>query len=151
MSGAPGPHSSFVVQLGGMVADEVAPPGAPRVSNDALVLLAALLTGDWATADASDERARAQASGIIAAYTQFHLERGLRSLPHVDRAAATAPASRRAAAAPHETAVGHPDSAHEPVPAPVQPRASQPTDASIIQEISPSPATTVTLTIGHPA
>ena len=31
VTGAPGPHSAFVVQLGGVVADAVAPPGAPRL------------------------------------------------------------------------------------------------------------------------
>lgn len=85
MTGAPGPHSAFVVQLGGVVADEVAPPGAPRLDATTIALLSALLTGDWLLADASSERTRAQASGIVAAYTQFHLDRGLRSLPHLDR------------------------------------------------------------------
>jgi DNA repair protein RecO (recombination protein O) len=87
VTGAPGPHRSFVVQLGGMVADEVAPPGSPRVDDGTRALLSALLTGDWAVAEGTDERTRNHASGLIAAYTQFHLERGLRSLPHVDRAA----------------------------------------------------------------
>ncbi len=85
VSGAPGPHSAFVVQLGGVVADEVAPPGAPRLNAPTLALLAALLAGDWAHADASEDGPRVQASGIVAAYTQFHLERSLRSLQHVDR------------------------------------------------------------------
>lgn len=85
MTGAPGPHSAFVVQLGGVVADAVAPPGAPRLDLRTLALLTALLTGDWNTVEAADERTRSQASGVVAAYTQFHLERGLRSLEHVDR------------------------------------------------------------------
>jgi DNA repair protein RecO (recombination protein O) len=85
VTGAPGPHSAFVVQLGGVVADAVAPPGAPRLDPQTIALLAALLAGDWSTVEASEPRARAQASGIVAAYTQFHLERGLRSLQHVDR------------------------------------------------------------------
>ena len=85
VTGAPGPHSTFVVHLGGVVADSVAPPGAPRLSPATISLLAALLAGDWASADASDANARNQASGIVAAYTQFHLERSLRSLQHVDR------------------------------------------------------------------
>jgi len=87
VTGAPGPHSAFVVQSGGMVAEEVAPPGAPRVDPMTLGLLAALADGDWQVAEASDERSRARATGLIAAYTQFHLERGLRSLPLVDRSA----------------------------------------------------------------
>jgi DNA repair protein RecO (recombination protein O) len=85
VTGAPGPHSAFVVQLGGVVADAVAPPGSPRLDAETIDLLAALLAGDWVTVDAAADRSRGQASGIVAAYTQFHLERGLRSLQHVDR------------------------------------------------------------------
>ena len=85
VTGARGPHTVFVPQLGGVVADEVAPPGAPRLDLATLALLGALLEGRWADTEEADERARAQASGIVAAYTQFHLERTLRSLPHVDR------------------------------------------------------------------
>jgi DNA repair protein RecO (recombination protein O) len=47
--------------------------------------MAALLGGDWAVADASADGARREASGLIAAHLQWHLERGLRSLPLVDR------------------------------------------------------------------
>jgi DNA repair protein RecO (recombination protein O) len=43
------------------------------------------LTGDWQAADASPDATRNQASGVVAAYTQWHLERGLRSLQHIDR------------------------------------------------------------------
>ena len=50
-----------------------------------LDLLAALLTGDWDTADASDPRHRREGSGLVSAYLQWHLERGLRSLPMVER------------------------------------------------------------------
>jgi DNA repair protein RecO (recombination protein O) len=85
VTAAPGPHTAFVVQLGGVVSDAVAPPGAPRLDAATLGLLSALLTGDWAVADAADERTRGRASGLVAAYTQFHLERALRSLEHVDR------------------------------------------------------------------
>jgi DNA repair protein RecO (recombination protein O) len=86
VTGEVGPgHSAFVVQLGGVVSDAVAPPGAPRLDPATLGTLAALLAGDWPTAEGADERTRAQASGVVAAYTQFHLERGLRSLQHVDR------------------------------------------------------------------
>ncbi len=86
VTGAPGPHSAFVAQLGGMVADDVAPPGAPRLTPETIALLGALLSGDWAVADAATRSERAQASGVIAAYVQWHLERGLRSLHHLDRA-----------------------------------------------------------------
>lgn len=88
VTGAPGPHSHFVVQLGGVVADEVAPPGSPRLDRDTLDLLGSLLSGQWDVVEAADERTRSQASGVVAAYTQFHLERTLRSLEHVDRTSA---------------------------------------------------------------
>ena len=48
--------------------------------------MTALLGGDWAEADASEGKYRREASGLIAAYLQWHLERGLRSLPLVERA-----------------------------------------------------------------
>ena len=85
VTGAPGPHTVFVAQMGGVVSDEVAPPGAPRLDLETLGLLAALLEGRWDVAEAAEERSRAQASGIVAAYAQFHLERSLRSLQHMDR------------------------------------------------------------------
>jgi DNA repair protein RecO (recombination protein O) len=85
VTGAPGPHTHFVVQLGGVVSAEVAPPGSPRLDPATLDHLGALLAGHWDVAEASDERTRNQASGVVAAYAQFHLERTLRSLEHVDR------------------------------------------------------------------
>ena len=47
--------------------------------------LAALLSGDWAAADGSEGRRRREASGIVAAYLQWHLERQVRSLRLVER------------------------------------------------------------------
>jgi DNA repair protein RecO (recombination protein O) len=72
-----------VVQLGGVVCDDCAPQGAPRVDAATIALLGALLSGDWALADAADDATRSKANGLVAAYTQWHLERGLRSLQHV--------------------------------------------------------------------
>ena len=87
VTGEPGPHRAFVPQLGGMVADHAAPAGALRIDLPTLELLSALLTGDWAHAEAAHQGIRTRASGAVAAYVQFHLERGLRSLEHVDRIA----------------------------------------------------------------
>lgn len=87
VTGEPGPHSAFVAQLGGMVADSVAPPGVPRLTAETVGLLGALLAGNWAVADAAPHGSLSQASGVIAAYVQWHLERGLRSLNHLDRTA----------------------------------------------------------------
>ncbi|MEO6826280.1 MAG: DNA repair protein RecO [Microbacteriaceae bacterium] len=86
--GAPGPHSFLVVQLGGVVCTKCAPPGSPRLNQETIGLLSALLTGDWAVAEATTAQTRSRVSGVVAAYTQWHLERGLRSLRHVSSAAA---------------------------------------------------------------
>jgi DNA repair protein RecO (recombination protein O) len=45
----------------------------------------ALLSGDWPGAEASTADDRREAAGLVAAHLQWHLERGLRSLPLVDR------------------------------------------------------------------
>ncbi|MDR2722460.1 MAG: DNA repair protein RecO [Cellulomonadaceae bacterium] len=82
---APGPHQAFSVATGGAVCAACRPPGSPSPAPETFTLLAALLTGDWATADASADRHRCEATSLIAAYTQYHLERTLRSLKHVDR------------------------------------------------------------------
>ena len=50
-----------------------------------MTLLAALLSGDWHTADASAFPARRSATGIVAAHLQWHLEREVKSLKHVER------------------------------------------------------------------
>jgi DNA repair protein RecO (recombination protein O) len=83
--GKPGPHSAIVVQLGGVVCDDCAPQGAPRLDEATVELLGSLLTGEWAKAEETPETIRVKASGVVAAYTQWHLERGLRSLQHVSR------------------------------------------------------------------
>ena len=83
--GAPGPHRSFNVAAGGTVCTVCRPPGSAAPAPETLRLLAALLSGDWVLADAADERTRREGSGLVAAFLQWHLERGLRSLRHVDR------------------------------------------------------------------
>ena len=83
--GAPGPHRSFSAPAGGMACSSCRPPGSASPSPEVVLLLSALLTGDWDTASASDARTRREGAGLVAAYLQWHLERGLRSLSHVDR------------------------------------------------------------------
>jgi DNA repair protein RecO (recombination protein O) len=82
---APGPHSAFHVAAGGAVCESCRPPGSLRPQQPTLALMSALLAGDWVLADRSNDAERREASGLIAAHLQWHLERGLRSLPLVDR------------------------------------------------------------------
>lgn len=83
--GAPGPHAAFAVGMGGSVCPLCRPAGAAAPHAETLRLLAALLTGDWVAADASEPRRRREASGLTAAYLQWHLERQVRSLRLVER------------------------------------------------------------------
>ena len=83
--GAAGPHPFFHIASGGTVCGACRPAGSLSPARETLDLLGALLTGDWPGADASDLRHRREGSGLVAAYLQWHLERGLRSLPLVDR------------------------------------------------------------------
>lgn len=76
----PGPHSVFVAQMGGIVCDECAPVGSPRMPATAIEVLRALIAGDWERVDSASDHDTAAASGVIAAYAQWHLERGIRSL-----------------------------------------------------------------------
>jgi len=82
---APGPHKYFSLVGGGSVCNTCKPSAAPTPHPETLELMQQLLSGDWASAMDSDTRFRREASGLIAAYLQWHLERGLRSLPLVER------------------------------------------------------------------
>jgi DNA repair protein RecO (recombination protein O) len=81
-----GPHSAFVMQVGSVVCQSCKPIGAVSISTDTSDLLGALLAGDWELAERASEQSRSSASGIVAAYSQWHIERGLKSMPHVERA-----------------------------------------------------------------
>lgn len=81
--GRSGSHDAFVAQLGGMVCRDCAPTGAARVATATVSLLQSLMAGEWESVDAASPGSSAAASGLIAAYAQWHLERGIRSLSHV--------------------------------------------------------------------
>jgi DNA repair protein RecO (recombination protein O) len=83
--GVPGPHEAFVMQVGGVVCRDCRPAGAAVIDPLTAEHLGALLAGDWSLLDASSESIRVAASGIVAAYSQWHIERGLKSLQHVER------------------------------------------------------------------
>jgi DNA repair protein RecO (recombination protein O) len=50
-------------------------------------LLIALLHGEWDVVESLPVGARRDASGLVAAHLQWHMERQLRSLPLVERTA----------------------------------------------------------------
>jgi DNA repair protein RecO (recombination protein O) len=81
----PGPHRYFSLVGGGSVCMDCRPSASATPAPETLDLMGALLSGDWEIAMASENRNRREASGLIAAYLQWHLERGLRSLPMVER------------------------------------------------------------------
>lgn len=82
---APGPHTAFNVAAGGAMCESCRPPGSVRPEQEVFALMTSLLRGDWTHADTSGSGHRREASGLIAAHLQWHLERGLRSLPLVER------------------------------------------------------------------
>lgn len=83
--GAPGPHRAFHVAAGGAVCVHCRPPGSATPPPEVLELMAALDGGGWEAAESSTGAVRVQASGLVAAHLQWHLERQLRSLPLIER------------------------------------------------------------------
>jgi DNA repair protein RecO (recombination protein O) len=83
--GTPGRHRAFSVPAGGCVCAGCRPPGATYPAPATLELMSALMAGDWRVADPSEPPQRRECGGLVAAHLQWHLERGLRSLPLVDR------------------------------------------------------------------
>jgi DNA repair protein RecO (recombination protein O) len=61
------------------------PSGSATPPQAVLDLMAALYEGDWEHAQTSSASHRSQASGLVAAHLQWHLERQLRTLPLVER------------------------------------------------------------------
>ena len=82
--GAEGPHRWFAFETGVVCSncrpDRVVAPSAAVVAH-----LAALLGGDWDAADVADLRTRSDASGLVAKFVEYHLDRRLRSLAMVER------------------------------------------------------------------
>ncbi|WP_040789822.1 DNA repair protein RecO [Nocardia paucivorans] len=99
----PGPHRAFHVAAGGAVCVNCRPPGATTPAPEAFHLLSALRHGNWAEVDRIPEQVRRQASGLVAAHLQWHLERKLRTLPLLERSnevSADSPGSEPSATAP---------------------------------------------------
>jgi DNA repair protein RecO (recombination protein O) len=83
---APGPHKYFSLVGGGSVCIDCKPSACATPTPETLKLMSDLLTGNWESAGESEVKNRREASGLVAAYLQWHLERELRSLPMVERA-----------------------------------------------------------------
>lgn len=83
--GLVGPHPSFSPSVGGVVCDRCRPQGSVRPAPETLVLLGALLEGRWTDTRDVGERVAREASGLTSAFVAWHLDRGLRSLAHVER------------------------------------------------------------------
>src|SRR5688500_8918653 len=73
----------FAIAAGGAVCARCRQPGAATPAPPTFGLMLALLRGDWEYADGSESRHRVECSGLVAAYLQWHLEHGIRSLRHV--------------------------------------------------------------------
>lgn len=84
--GAPGPHTAVNIPLGGVVCPDCRPAGSSSPAPETVELLAALLAGDWDRVAASGPAHRREGAGIVAGYLQWHLERVVKSLKHVERA-----------------------------------------------------------------
>jgi DNA repair protein RecO (recombination protein O) len=83
--GVEGPHRAFSPAAGGMLCSACRLPGSAAPAAETVALLGALLTGDWDVVEASTARHRKEATSLVAAYLQWHLERALKSLAHVPR------------------------------------------------------------------
>jgi DNA repair protein RecO (recombination protein O) len=83
--GLEGPHRYFNPAQGGMLCVTCRVPGSASPALETTVLLGALLAGDWPVVEAGEPRHLKEASGLVAAFLAWHLERGLRSLAYVER------------------------------------------------------------------
>ena len=84
--GSEGPHVAFNPSAGGMLCADCRLPGSARPATETVAALAALLSGDWDVVLGADVRHLREASTLVAAYLAWHLERGLKSLTHLQRA-----------------------------------------------------------------
>ncbi|MBD8869988.1 DNA repair protein RecO [Nocardioides donggukensis] len=83
--GEEGPHRWFSPAAGGILCSACRVPGSANPSSETVALLGALLAGDWELVRRVEPRHLREANGLVAAYLQWHLERGLRSMAYVER------------------------------------------------------------------
>src|SRR5690606_33315428 len=70
---APGPHRWFNPSSGGILCSLCRLPGSATPAEETVTLLGALLAGDWAAVAAAEPRHLREATGLVAAYVQWHL------------------------------------------------------------------------------
>ncbi|MDR1386216.1 MAG: DNA repair protein RecO [Propionibacteriaceae bacterium] len=75
----------FSPQSGGLVCRRCRPPGSASVTPAAVAYLGALLSGQWEETRQVSPTTAHLASGLVAAFANWQLERGLRTLGHLDR------------------------------------------------------------------
>ncbi len=83
--GREGPHCWFNPSMGGVLCSTCRIPGSASPAPETLTLLGGLLAGDWPVVESAEPRHVREASGLVAAFVQWQLERGLRSLVYVER------------------------------------------------------------------
>ena len=83
--GIEGPHRWFNPSMGGVLCVTCRIPGSAAPAPETLLVLGALLAGDWPAVHAADERHLREASSLVAAFLTWHLERQLRSWAHITR------------------------------------------------------------------
>jgi DNA repair protein RecO (recombination protein O) len=83
--GVEGPHRFFNPSAGGVMCAADKLPGSATPAPATVLVLGALLVGDWPVVHAADPRHLREASNLVAAYLSWHLERGLRSMAHLER------------------------------------------------------------------
>ncbi|MGD9962179.1 DNA repair protein RecO [Nocardioides sp.] len=83
--GDPGPHRWFSPAAGGVLCGDCRMPGSANPQPETVLVLGALLAGDWPLVEAADARQLKAASTLVSAYLSWHLERGLRSMAYVQR------------------------------------------------------------------
>ena len=71
--------------MGGMLCVTCRVPGSATPAAETITVLGALLSGDWPALAAADPRHLREASGLVAAFLSWHLERQLRSMEYVER------------------------------------------------------------------
>jgi DNA repair protein RecO (recombination protein O) len=77
--------ASFSIHTGAVCCLDCDIPGSVRLGEGGLAHMQALLIGDWESVAQGLPQVRSNVSGVIAGYLQWQLERGLKSLNHVER------------------------------------------------------------------